>query len=459
MLAEHSMTVVIGEEPRKKFMVRWTKPALAQPYEKEVGLPISFGRDAGNTIVLPTEGVSRHHAVIKWHNNQVTLTDQNSTNGTFLNGKRLKQAVVNLRDKIKLGEWTVTLELLHHDQTQLMPSSEHQGTQGRENRKVGKYELVERLGKGGTAQVYKAFQPGVERFVAVKVLHNHLSDSDDFVQRFQREARGVGQLQHNHIARVIDFDVDNNQYYMVMDYIQGGTLQALIQQSGALPTEKALRLAAQLADAIAYAHQQGIIHRDIKPANIMFIDETHAQALLTDFGLARLLGDDALTMTGSMIGTPAYMSPEVVRGEQADEQADVYSLGVVLYQMVTGRTPYTADTPHSMIWKQMNEPLPPPRQLKADIPKAVEQLILKALASEPPNRFQSANHFRDAIQQTLAQLGLPQPTFARATPPPPPPKHQTPALTFTLPPLAAAIGGVLLTALLMVALALAFSPG
>ena len=271
-------------------------------------------------------------------------------------------------------------------------------------RKLGKYELRQQLGKGGMAEVWKAFQPGIDRFVAIKLMHKHLADEADFVERFRREAKAVGQLQHNNIMRVIDFDVEGDEHYMVMDYIQGGTLAEYLQQHGTLPPEEALQIAVQLADALAYAHERGMVHRDIKPANVMFMDDNASCPVLTDFGIARLLSNQTMTMTGAMVGTPAYMSPEAIRGEKVDERADIYSLGVMLYEMVVGRTPYTADTPYGMILKQMNEPLIPPRSIKPDVPEQVEQLILKAVLKDVETRYQSASEFRQAILETLEAL-------------------------------------------------------
>lgn len=266
-------------------------------------------------------------------------------------------------------------------------------------RKLGKYQLVERLGRGGMAEVYKAYQPGVERHVAIKVMHGHLSDNQELVQRFQREARSIGQLQHQHIGRVIDFDVEADVYYMVMEYIQGGALDSYLKQKKVLPVDEAVDITLQLADALAYAHQRGMIHRDIKPGNILFTDESHSHALLTDFGIARLLDEQQMTMTGALVGTPNYMSPEAAQGEVCDARSDIYSLGVVLYELVTGRTPYAADTPYSFLLKQANEPLPPPRTLNPKLPAALETTILKALAKEPAKRYQSAGDFATALRQ------------------------------------------------------------
>lgn len=273
-------------------------------------------------------------------------------------------------------------------------------------RKLGKYEVVERIASGGMAEVYKAFQPSIERFVAIKVMHGHLAQADDFVQRFQREARSVGRLLHPNILGLIDFDVDGEMYYMVMEYIPGGTLRSYLNTQQRLPIEEALRITAQLADALSYAHQQGMIHRDIKPGNVMFADETYQHVVLTDFGIARLL-DDAearLTLPGAVFGTPSYMSPEALRGEPVDARSDLYSLGVMLYEMVTGQRPYVAETPYSLLMKLTKEPLTPPRKLNPALPEALQKLILKVLEKEPTKRFQSAAEFGAAIKQLQDDL-------------------------------------------------------
>ena len=266
------------------------------------------------------------------------------------------------------------------------------------DKQLGKYKLTEKLGSGGMAQVYKAFQSGVERFVAVKVMHSHLAESADFKQRFQREARAVGQLQHPHIVRVIDFDTEDNHYYMVMEFMQGGTLQNYLDQiKGKLPLSDAISYMRQLTDALRYAHSYGMIHRDIKPANIMFSDSSHQHALLTDFGVAHLVDEKGMTVSGMMLGTPAYMSPEMIKGDTVDYRADLYSLGIVFYEMVTGSTPHIGDTPYAVMLKQANEPLRPARELNPDLPEAINLFLDKALKKNPADRFQSAEEMLAAL--------------------------------------------------------------
>lgn len=275
-------------------------------------------------------------------------------------------------------------------------------------RKAGKYDIIERLGQGGMAEVYRAFQPGVERDVALKVMHGHLANSADFIARFRREAQAIGRLHHANIVRIIDFDVEADLYYMVMDYIPSGTLDAYLKErQQPLAVEEAVELTLQLADALTYAHDQGMIHRDIKPANIMFRDPAHTQPVLTDFGIARLMDEGAnkLTLTGSLVGTPTYMSPEAAQGEPCDGRADIYSLGVVFYQMVAGRPPYMAETPYSLMMKQATEPIPPIQDFNPKAPKAVQEILSRALARDVADRFQSAAEMADALTDLRESLG------------------------------------------------------
>lgn len=286
-------------------------------------------------------------------------------------------------------------------------------------RKLGKYEITEFIGQGGMASVYKAFQPGVERDVAIKVLHPHLATSDDFVARFLREARSSGKLHHPHIMPVIDCDSEAGVHYLVLNYIGGGTLEELLKQEKSLPADQAVQVATQIGEALHYAHENEMIHRDIKPANIMFLADTKSSsathALLADFGIARLkdeANNTALTAVGSLVGTPNYMSPEAAQGETSDERSDIYSLGVVLYEMVTGKTPYQADTLYSFLMKQANDPLPPPSELNPNVPPALEAVILKSLAKEPADRYESAPAFVAALRDAAANPGKAMPRAA-----------------------------------------------
>jgi serine/threonine protein kinase len=214
-------------------------------------------------------------------------------------------------------------------------------------RKLGKYEVIERLGRGGMAEVYRAYHQSLDRFVAIKVLHAFLADDPDFKDRFSKEARNIAKLRHPNIVQVYDFENDpaSESYFMVMELIEGETLKDLLTEVGArgehFSLPDSLRMTREAASALAYAHGQGMIHRDVKPANLM-IDKDN-RVVLTDFGIAKIVTGAQFTASGGMIGTPAYMAPEQGLGDQGDERSDLYSLGVILYQLVTGRQRPGAD--------------------------------------------------------------------------------------------------------------------
>lgn len=262
------------------------------------------------------------------------------------------------------------------------------------------YQIVAKLGQGGMAEVYKAYQPGLDRYVAIKVMHRHLSSDEGLVKRFQREALATARLSHPNIVQVLDFSQAADLRFMVMQFINGPTLEDEIKARRKLGRPFSLpeiaRLYLALGSAIDYAHRHQMVHRDLKPANVMI--DAEGQALLTDFGIARLLDATQFTATGAMIGTPAYMSPEQGRGEKVDGRSDLYTLGVILYELVTGTLPFDAPTPIGILMKHVREPLPPPSKRKPDLPPLVEQVIVKALAKAPAERYQTAG----ALAQALA---------------------------------------------------------
>jgi serine/threonine protein kinase/tetratricopeptide (TPR) repeat protein len=286
-------------------------------------------------------------------------------------------------------------------------------------RKLGQYELRERLGRGGMAEVYKSYQPGMDRFVAVKVMLAGLNEDESFVERFRREARAVGNLRHPYIVQAFDFGVEAGVYYLAMEYITGGNLKAHIEKQGKLSVQDSVRIATQLADALAYAHEKGMVHRDMKPANVMFLDDSLKHAILTDFGIARIMGEAGLTGTGMAVGTPDYMSPEAGRGETTDHRSDIYALGIILYEMLVGEVPYSADTPLAVIMKHINAPLPTRHDHDGLIPEFIETIILRCLAKNVEDRFQSAQELKVALDKASAQLDSSISTAANALPPKP----------------------------------------
>jgi len=298
---------------------------------------------------------------------------------------------------------------------------------GLEGKTLGQYRLTERLGRGGMAEVYKAYQPGLDRYVAIKVLHAYFAEEEDFRNRFQREARAVARLRHSNVVQVYDFGVEGDIYYMAMEFLSGGTLKQRLRQADELlaPAET-LRIVERVAAALDYAHARGIYHRDVKPSNVMLTDDR--QVILTDFGLAKMAEGSQFTRSGMSVGTPEYMAPEQGQGLPIDHRADVYSLGVVLYELLTGQVPYTADTPVAIIFKHIIDPLPLPRSLNADLDQGLERVILKALAKSPADRYQSAGELAAGLRQALADSDQDLPT------PPPAPAPDTQVLPPAGPP-------------------------
>ncbi|HLF02100.1 MAG TPA: protein kinase [Anaerolineales bacterium] len=258
---------------------------------------------------------------------------------------------------------------------------------------INRYQIVELLGRGGMAEVYKAFQPSLDRYVAMKVMHSFLSEDKDFFERFNREAKNVATLKHPNIIQIHDFDHEGDTYYMVMEFVDGGTLKDRLEklhfENKHVPVNEAVRIIKDVGAALSYSHKRGMIHRDIKPANVM-IDST-GRVILTDFGIAKILSGAKFTASGSILGTPSYMSPEQGLGQPGDARSDIYSLGVMLYQLVTGKLPYEADTPVAVILKHVNEKLPLPRLLNPEMPQGLENVIIKALAKDPAERYQSVD--------------------------------------------------------------------
>ncbi|MCP4423010.1 MAG: serine/threonine protein kinase [Chloroflexi bacterium] len=295
-----------------------------------------------------------------------------------------------------------------------------------EGQTLGKYRILEPLGSGGMARVYRGYHAQLDRFVAIKVLRSDLVEDGTFLVRFRHEAQAVATLRHANIIQVHDFDVEDGLYFMVMELLDGDTLHTRLNEyrvrEEQMPWGEMMRILLDVLAGLGYAHQAGMVHRDIKPANILLTQQ--GQAVLADFGIAQIVGGTRHTVSGALLGTLNYMAPEQGLEGTSDVRSDLYSLGVVLYEMLTRQPPYDADTPLAILLKHVNDPLPLPRELNPAIPEPLERIVLKALAKEPDGRFQSAAEMTEALQQAVieakidlpAQISLPL-SFATADAP------------------------------------------
>ncbi|MGC8943941.1 MAG: serine/threonine-protein kinase, partial [Caldisericia bacterium] len=255
-------------------------------------------------------------------------------------------------------------------------------------KRIDKYVIIEEIGRGGMGIVYKALHPFLNRYIAIKVLPEHFINEKEFVERFTNEAKTIINLKHPNIVRLYDAGIYMNNYYIVMDYIEGKTLKDLIKINKKFDIKEATDIIIPIAKALSYAHSKGVIHRDIKPSNIIIEDETK-QPYLYDFGIAKAAYGTKLTLTGISIGTPEYMSPEQCKGEEVDQRTDIYSLGIVFYEMLTGKVPFEGDTPLGVAYKHVNEIAARPRIFNPQISSYLEKIILKMIAKNLDERYAS----------------------------------------------------------------------
>jgi serine/threonine-protein kinase len=264
---------------------------------------------------------------------------------------------------------------------------------------AGRYRLDERLGAGGMSTVYKARDNVLERMVAVKLLAEHLAEDDGFVARFRREALAAAKLLHPNVVQVYDSgrDPEAHRHFMVMEYVQGPTVAQMLRERDGVPVNQAADIAAQACDGLEYAHRHGVIHRDVKPGNLIVNPDRVVK--LVDFGIAKAAEDSHITKIGSVVGTAAYLSPERAQGDEATPSADVYSLGVVLYQLLSGRLPYETGSLTELAMRQQEGEPDPLHMLNPEVPPALSRAVARSLAPRPELRYASAAEFGEAIRQ------------------------------------------------------------
>jgi serine/threonine-protein kinase len=290
---------------------------------------------------------------------------------------------------------------------------------------IDRYQIVDRVGVGGMGTVYKAMHTLLDnRIVAIKMLHRELSQNPEVVNRFFREAKAASRAENRHIVDVIDFGVTfDGDSFLVMEYLEGPSLRDVVDEGPPMPLSLALSIAGQIAEGLHAAHQRGIVHRDLKPENILLTrhKDNKRYVKLLDFGIAKLTEQQAtnLTVAGMVVGTPTYMSPEQAGGEPVDHRADIYSLGTILYEMLTGKVPFTGETTKQILLAHLTQTPVPPRELRPEIPVTVEAVILHALEKDPPNRPESMYHLACELRDALKGQG-PAPKAANGAPAPEP---------------------------------------
>lgn len=266
--------------------------------------------------------------------------------------------------------------------------------------RIGPYEIKGTLGKGGMGTVYRAIDLTLNREVALKVINSELSQNELLMKRFYNEAIAMARLNHPNIVILYNFSSEGDLHYIVMEYVHGENLDQIIKKEKALPWSMAFPITVQILNALGYAHTQGIIHRDIKPSN--FIVQPNGIVKVTDFGISKVFGGEELTRAGMTLGTSYYMSPEQILGQPIGPYSDIYSFGITLYQMVTGRLPFAGNSDYEVKKGHLELPPLPPRQIDPKIPHLVEKAILKSLEKKPENRFPSAFHFLNALPKDVA---------------------------------------------------------
>ena len=371
------------------FLVIENGPRAGERFEL-VGT-LTVGRHTGCDIALDDKKVSRRHTAVIAAGDHCEAVDLGSRNGTFVNGRKAQRQVLLPGDTLQIG-------------TTLFRYGE-KPPPGQIEDRIGGYEVLELVGAGGMGKVYRARQTSMDRIVALKVLHKHLTADPAFIEQFVREAQSAGKLDHRNVIHVYDVGHEGDTYFFSMEFVEGVPLSRLLQQ-GPLPPRQAVDIALAVAEGLEYAHEQGIVHGDVKPHNIM-ISEYGVK--LADLGLARSMShpDDLRSQHPRKAwGTPKYIAPEMGRGAAPDPSSDIYSLGATLYHMLVGQAPFTGKNGQEIMKKHMHEPLTPPREVNPNVPVTVARVTEKMLAKQPFDRQRTMRQVIDDLLEARAAAAL-----------------------------------------------------
>jgi len=360
---------------------------------------VNIGRKADNDLVIDNLAVSSHHARIAKLDDGFVIQDTGSTNGIFLNGEKITQHTLKYGDQVLIGKHVVMFQEDAAAAPAAAQAPERNGAP-----RFGQYEVVRELGSGAMGTVYLGKDTVGHRNVAVKTLKPNGVDAEEIASmksRFFREAESAKQLAHPAIVKVFDAGEDRGTAYFAMELLDGLTLKDFCAKRGTIAVKRAVEIAALVAEALAYAHGKGVVHRDIKPENIMIL--SNGDIKITDFGIAKLL-DAAQTQSGIILGTPNYMSPEQLVGQKVDRRSDLFSLGVVLYEILTGVRPYQARNISEML--RLHETLTPapPSTLRADVPPSVDAIVLKSLQRDLAERYQQGEQMAKDLRAAMHGL-------------------------------------------------------
>ena len=387
-------------------------------------LLIEKGRDRGKSFTIEAEGVclvgrepvcqlrlhdpmtSRRHFRIQGDGTRYQIQDLGSSNGTYLNGKKVMEDFIQVEDKVQVGETIISL-LRDSGARRKGPLT---------GKAIGGYLFQERVGRGGMGTVYRARQISLDRAVAVKVLSPELTKNERFVDLFIREARAAGKLAHPNVVEVYDVVGEEGIFFYSMELVEGGSVDALISDQGPLAPRRALEIVRDAAKALQYAEQKRVIHRDVKPDNLMIT--SGGSIKICDLGIAKTLGEQGTAPQAEGIsGSPHYMAPEQGTGQAIDHRADIYSLGVSLYEMLAGTTPFTGSSHAELIGKHLREEPPSVREHRGEIPKPVARLVERMMAKRPDDRFEKAADLADESSRLIATLKGDEARAAAGAPP------------------------------------------